>query len=336
MKSESKNNRLKVYIPVTLVIVIVLAGAFYWYRDYKRFISTDDAHIDADNVSIGSKILGRISAIDAAEGDRVKEGSLLAAIDSSDFLAQRNQTVAMRAQAQANLIQSETKYNSDQKSIKVTEINLERATEDLARAKSQADGGVITTEQFDHIKKAYETASAQLEAAKAQLLVSKSMISSASATVETAEAQIKVIDTQLKNTRLRAPADGIIAKRWLLPGDVVQPGQSVFTLTLSHNLWVVAYLEETKISDVHIGENVRFTIDAFRGVRFYGKVFLVGSTTASVFSLIPANNASGNFTKVTQRIPVRISIDSADNKQEISSFNILSGMSVIVKIIKNI
>lgn len=335
MKSESKNNRLKVYIPVTLVIVIVLAGAFYWYRDYKRFISTDDAHIDADNVSIGSKILGRISAIDAAEGDRVKEGSLLAAIDSSDFLAQRNQSVAMRAQSQANLIQSETKYNSDQKSIKVTEINLERATEDLARAKSQADGGVITTEQFDHIKKAYETASAQLEAAKAQLLVSKSMISSASATVETAEAQIKVIDTQLKNTRLHAPADGIIAKRWLLPGDVVQPGQSVFTLTLSHNLWVVAYLEETKISDVHIGENVRFTIDAFRGVRFYGKVFLVGSTTASVFSLIPANNASGNFTKVTQRIPVRISIDSADNKQEISSFNILSGMSVIVKIIKN-
>ena len=335
MKSESKNNRLKVYIPLALVIVMVLAGAFYWYRDYKRFITTDDAHIDADNISIGSKILGRISALYAAEGDRVKEGSLLAAIDSSDFLAQRNQSVAMRAQAQANLIQSETKYNSDQKSIKVTEINLERAAEDLARAKSQAEGGVITTEQFDHIKKAYETASAQLEAAKAQLLVSKSMISSASATVETADAQIKVLDTQLKNTRLFAPADGIIAKRWLLPGDVVQPGQSVFTLTISSNLWVVAYLEETKISDVHIGENVRFTIDAFQGARFYGKVFLVGSTTASVFSLIPANNASGNFTKVTQRIPVRISIDSADNGKEISSFNILSGMSVIVKIIKN-
>lgn len=335
MKSESKKNRLKVYIPLALVIVMVLAGAFYWYRDYKRFITTDDAHIDADNISVGSKILGRISAIYAAEGDRVKEGNLLAAIDSSDFLAQRNQSVAMRAQAQANLIQSETKYNSDQKSIKVTEINLERATEDLARAKSQAEGGVITTEQFDHIKKAYETASAQLEAAKAQLLVSKSMISSASASVETADAQIKVLDTQLKNTRLYAPAEGIIAKRWLLPGDVVQPGQSVFTLTISNNLWVVAYMEETKISDVHIGENVRFTIDAFQGVRFYGKVFLVGSTTASVFSLIPANNASGNFTKVTQRIPIRISIDSADNKKEISSFNILSGMSVIVKIIKN-
>jgi membrane fusion protein, multidrug efflux system len=193
---------------------------------------------------------------------------------------------------------------------------------------------VITVEQFDHIKKAYETAVAQLDAAKAQLTVSKSMISSASAAVETANAQIKVLDTQLKNTKLYAPSDGIVAKRWLLPGDIVQPSQSVLTLTISKNLWVVAFLEETKIAEIHPGQSVRFTIDAFPGIRFTGKVFLVGSSTASVFSLIPANNASGNFTKVTQRVPIRISIDSSDSKNEISSLNILSGMSAIVKIIK--
>jgi membrane fusion protein (multidrug efflux system) len=219
-------------------------------------------------------------------------------------------------------------------SLKVLEINVERATEDLTRAKNQSAGGVITTEQFDHIKKAYETAIAQLEAARAQLMVSKSMISSASAAVETTNSQIKVLETQLKNTRLFAPADGIISKRWLLPGDVVQPGQSVFTMTLSKNLWVVAFLEETKISSIRVGQNVRFSIDAFPGVKFSGKVFLVGTSTASVFSLIPANNASGNFTKVTQRIPVRISIDGASNNKEISSFNILSGMSAVVKIIR--
>jgi membrane fusion protein (multidrug efflux system) len=335
MKSESKNNRLRVYIPLTLVILIVLTGAWYWYRDYSHYITTDDAHVDADNVSIGSKIIGRISSIYANEGDLVKKGTLLADIDSSDLHAQRNQAVAMKAQALANLAQSEIKYSSDQKSIRVLEINLERATEDMTRAKSQVDGGVITPEQFDHIKKAYETAVAQLEAAKAQLLVSKSMISSASAAVETADAQVKVLDSQLKNTKLYSPEDGIITKRWLLPGDVVQPSQSVFTLTLSKNLWVVAFLEETKISEVHNGQSVRFTIDAFPRVKFNGKVFLVGSTTASVFSLIPANNASGNFTKVTQRIPIRISIESADNNKEISSFNIFSGMSALVKIIKN-
>jgi membrane fusion protein, multidrug efflux system len=335
MKAEAKKSKLKVYIPLAAVILSVIIGAGYWYLDYTKYITTDDAHIDADNVSIGSKILGRISAIYGDEGDIVNQGTLLAELDSSDLISQRNQSLSVRTQAIANLSQSVAKYNSDEKSIRVLEISLERATEDLNRAKSQSDGGVITVEQFDHIKKAYETASAQLEAAKAQLIVSKSMISSASASVETANAQVKVLDTQLKNMKLYAPTEGIIARRWLLPGDVVQPSQSVFTITLSKNLWVVAFLEETKISDVHTGQDVRLTIDAFPKVRFRGKVFLVGSNTASVFSLIPANNASGNFTKVTQRIPVRISIDSADNGKEISSFNILSGMSAVVKIVKN-
>jgi len=335
MKQVSKRINLKVYIPLAFIILAVMAGATRWYRDYSRYITTDDARVDADNVSIGSKILGRITDLYAKEGDAVKAGTLLAVLDSSDYVAQRNQSLALKSQALANLSQSEAKYSSDQKSIRVLEINLERANEDLARAKSQAEGGVITTEQFDHIKKASETADAQLEASRAQLMVSKSMISSALAAVETSTSQIKVLDNQLKNTRLYAPADGIIAKRWLLPGDVVQPGQSIFTLTMSKNLWVVAFLEETNIASIKPGQSVKFTIDAFPKVKFNGKIFLVGSSTASVFSLIPANNASGNFTKVTQRIPVKISIDSAENNADVSSFNILSGMSVVVKIIKD-
>ena len=334
MKAESQKSKLRVYIPLVIVILAVLTGVWYWYKDYTKFITTDDAHVDADNVSIGSKIIGRISSIHGNEGDFVKQGTLIAELDSTDMISQRNQSVALKAQASANLIQSEAKYSSDQQGLKVLEINRERAKEDLARAESQSEGGVITDEQFDHIKKAFETASAQLEAARAQLTVSRSMIFTASAAVESANAQVKVLDTQLKNTRLYAPADGILARKWLLPGDIVQPGQSVLTLTISKNLWVVAFLEETKIADVSPGQNVRFTIDAFRGIKFSGKVFLVGSTTASVFSLIPASNASGNFTKVTQRIPVRISIESADKSQDISSFNILSGMSAVVKIIR--
>ena len=334
MKEESTNKRLKVYIPLTIIIIIVLAGAWLWYRDYSMYITSDDAHVDADNVSVGSKIMGRIASIYANEGDQVKQGTLLADLDSTDLLAQRNQSIAMKAQSQANFVQSEVKYNSDQKSIKVLEINLEKANEDMTRAKTQSEGGVITTEQFDHIKKAYETASAQLEAATAQLQVSKLMISTASATVETANALIKVLDAQLMNTKLYAPANGVVAKRWLLPGDVVLPSQSVFTITLSKNLWIMTYLEETNISEIHTGQAVRFTIDAFPNIRFRGKVFLIGSSTASVFSLIPANNASGNFTKVTQRIPVRISIESTENNKEVSSLNILSGMSAVVKIIK--
>jgi membrane fusion protein (multidrug efflux system) len=314
------------------VIIAVLAGAWYWYRDYSRYITTDDAKIDADNITVSSKMLGRIITVYAQEGDAVTKGKLLAELDSSDLIAQRDQAVAMRTQALANLDQADAKYASDQQSLKVVEINLERSREDLERAKKQSEGGVITEEQYDHIKKAYEAASAQSEASKAMIAVSKLQIGSAFAAVKTADAQIKVFDTQLKNTRLWSPATGVIAKRWLLPGDIIQPGQSAFTLIDDSKKWVICYLEETKIHGVQDGQDVKFKIDAFPHVKFSGKVFLTGTSTASVFSLIPASNASGNFTKVTQRIPVRISIDSADNGKDISSFNILQGMSAVIKI----
>jgi membrane fusion protein, multidrug efflux system len=334
MKQESNNRKLKVYIPLALVILGVLIGAFYWYRDYSMYITSDDAHVDADNVSIGPKMLGRLANIYAKEGDKVMQGTLLADLDSTDLVAQKNQTMALRAQARANFNQAQVKYSSDQKSLRVLEIGVERATEDLERAKKQSEGGVITPEQFDHAKKAYETATAQLEAAKSQLLVSKSMISTANASVETSGAQINVLDAQLKNTKLYAPADGILAKRWLMPGDVVQPSQSVFTMTLNNNLWIITYLEETKIAEVHPGQKVKFTIDAYPELKFNGTVFMVGSSTSSVFSLIPANNASGNFTKVTQRIPVKISIDSTDDNKDLASLNLLSGMSAVVKLVR--
>jgi membrane fusion protein (multidrug efflux system) len=332
MKQDSKKSKARIYIPLGIVILAVLTGLWYWYRDYSKYITSDDAHIDADNITISSKILGRISAIYAQEGDIVKKGKLLTEIDSSDLIAQKNQALALRTQAIANKSQAEIKYSSDQKSLKVVEINLERASEDMERASKQAAGGVITEEQFDHIKKAYEAAAAQLDASKALLTVSRSQINSASAAVETTDAQINVLETQLKNTKLYSPSDGVISKRWLLPGDIIQPSQSVFTLTNNFDKWVVAYLEETNISGIYLGQKVRFTIDAFPHIKFYGKIFLVGSSTASVFSLIPANNASGNFTKVTQRIPVRISIDSIENGKDIGSYNILSGMSAVVKI----
>jgi membrane fusion protein (multidrug efflux system) len=95
MKEESKKNRLRVYIPLAVVIVLVLVGAWYWYRDYSMYITTDDAHVDAANVSVGSKILGRITSVYANEGDFVKQGTLLAVLDSSDLLAQRNQSVTV-------------------------------------------------------------------------------------------------------------------------------------------------------------------------------------------------------------------------------------------------
>ncbi|MCX6258482.1 MAG: HlyD family secretion protein [Bacteroidia bacterium] len=329
-----KQKNLKVYIPLTIVVLAVVISGIIWYREYSKYITTDDAHVDSDNVSVSSKILGRISKIYLQEGDSVKAGMLLAVLDSTDLLAQKQQALAAKAQTIASKEQSDAKYSYDETNMKVLEVGVNRAQEDFDRAKNQFQGEVISKEQFDHAKKALELAQAQLDAARAQLQVSRSQIASSVKAVETSDAQIEVIKTQLNNTRLYAPVSGVIARRWLLPGDIVQPGQSIYTINNDYKFWIIVFLEETKVGKLHLGQKARFSIDAFPGVTFTGKIFSIGSSTASQFSLIPANNASGNFTKVTQRVPLKISIDATENGVNISSFRFLSGMSSLIKIIK--
>lgn len=335
MKEQEKKSK-KVYIPLAIVLVAVIIGGWVWYSDYSKYITSDDARVDSDNVSVSSKILGRIIHLYANEGDSVKQGTLIAELDSSDLLAQKNQIESSEIQAQAGKQQADAKLIADEENLKVLEISVERTKEDFDRATQQFNGGVTTKEQLDHTKKAYETAKAQLEAAKVQLGVSRAQIITAKAMIENTKSQVNVVETQLKNTRLYAPIDGIVAKRWLLQGDIAQPGQSIMTITNNKQHWVITYIEETKLSQIHSGQDAIFTIDAFGSTQFKGKVYSIGSNTAAMFSLIPQNNASGNFTKTTQRVPFKVSIDGVDaaGKEKLSDFTILTGMSVVIKIIK--
>jgi membrane fusion protein (multidrug efflux system) len=330
---ETKIN-WKMYIPLTIVAIGLIIGGIIWYLDYSSYLKTDDAYITSDNVSVSAKILGRISKLYVEEGDSVSENQLLAELDSMDLLAQKQQILASKLQTEATKLQAEAKFVSDQKSIKVLEIANEKAMEDFQRAKMQYEGGVTTTEQFEHAKRAEETAKAQLEAAKAQLTVSKAQINTAEASIVGAIAQIGVIETQLNNTRLYAPVTGVVAKRWLLPGDIVQPGQSIYSVNDNRKFWVIAYLEETKMGNLHIGQKVKFTIDTYPGDEFSGEIFMLSPSTASQFSLIPPNNASGNFTKVTQRVPIKVSIDAVEGAKDLSAFQFRTGISAVIKIIK--
>jgi membrane fusion protein (multidrug efflux system) len=324
----------KVYLPLAVVTIAVVIGGIYWYIDYSKYVKTDDAFVASDNTAVSSKIMGRISHVYAEEGDSVRQGQLLAELDSMDLLAQKKQIVAGKLQTEANKLQAQAKYEYDAKNIQVLKIGFEKAREDFDRTKLQYKGDVVTKEQYDHSKKALETAQAQYDASRAQLEVSQSQIKTAEAAIVSADAQIGVVSTQLSNTKLYAPTDGIVAKRWLLPGDVAQPGQSIYTVNNNHKFWIMVYLEETKIEGLHLGQHALFSLDTYPEVTFEGKIFTIGSTTASQFSLIPPNNASGNFTKVTQRVPVKISIDATTKGEKISSFNLLTGMSAVVKIEK--
>ena len=335
--SNSKKRRIRAYIGLSVIILGVVITGWIWYRQYSSYYSTDDAFVDADKVAVSAKMMGRINHLYADEGDSVKQGQILVELDSTDLVAQKIQAMAACDQAVSALQQAEARLELDRKNTLVQEINVARAKEDYDRATAQIQGKVISQEQFDHAKKNWESLEAQLEASHAQVDVSKSQVGMAESSIKTANAQIGTIITLLGNTRIYAPATGRIARRWLLPGDVVQPGQSVMTITRDNHLWVTALFEETKVTGLRIGQEAQFTVDAWPGAKFAGKIFYIGSSTASQFSLIPPNNASGNFTKVTQRIPLKISIDNSNNYEQGKNdppIRLAAGMSVIVRIYK--
>lgn len=293
----------RMIIPLLLLLTAAVVGGYLWYMNMQDFVSTDDAYVDANSVSISSKILGRIVYLGTDEGDTVKAGEVLVRLDNSDLKAQE-------ASAKAG-------FELVQKSIPLAQVNVSCAQDDFNRGETQYKSGIITKEQYDHLQKT-------LEAAKAEYNIDVSKISSA-------KSQIGVIESQLNNTTIAAPMDGVVAKRWVLTGDVIQPGQPIFTIYDLKNIWITANLEETKLTHLRLGEPVEIDVDSYPNVKFSGKVFEIGNYTASEFSLIPPNNASGNFTKVTQRVPIKISIDdptTTSNQQPI----LRPGMSVEVSV----
>jgi membrane fusion protein, multidrug efflux system len=331
-KSKKPGNK-KVFIPLAIVIISVLGISSYYYWQYLKFESTDDAIIDCNTVALGPKIMSRIVKLYVDEGDSVKAGQLVTELDSADLKAQKYQAEANAFQMQTNVAQAESKLNAEKDNLKVLEINAEKAKIDFERASKQKEADVITQEQYENIRKAYQSANAQFVAAQTQLKVTRALIESAHAAVENSRAQVNVISAQIKNTRLYSPFDGIVAKRWLLPGDIAQAGQTVLTLNNDNPLWISVFIEETKLKNIYIGQNAEFNIDAVPEVIFFGKVFSIGNNTASRFALIPPSNASGNFTKITQRVQLKVSIDSV-SRGNVRNYKLLTGMSAVIKLVK--
>ena len=274
-------SRKRVIIPAIIAVFILTLAALIWYLDFSGTVSTDDAYVDGNRVTVSSKYLGRIVQLTVDEGSIVKKGDVLVRLDVSDLTAQERQAKASLEFA----VQS----------AELAKVNLEKAEEDFTRAQTQFNNAIISKEQFDHATKAFEAAKAQSAIAAAQ--------------IDTARAQLGVIDTQLANMVITAPMDGVVSKRWALPGDVVQMAQPILSIYDLEHLWVTADLEETKFSELKLGQKVHIYVDSYGGKKFDGKIIQLGSNTAGQFSLIPPNNASGNFTKVTQRIPIKISVE---------------------------
>ncbi|MEM0173751.1 MAG: biotin/lipoyl-binding protein, partial [Sulfolobaceae archaeon] len=182
----------RVIIPFLLLIIAVIAGTWYWYKNLRLYVFTDDAYVDADRISISSKVLGRITQLKVDEGTQVRAGDLLVVLDDTELKAQLEQ-------AKANLALA-------QDSLPLYRVNVEKAADDFNRAEFQFKNNTITKEQFDHASKA-------LEAAKAEYAIALSRI-------KVAKAQVDLIEAQLLNLTIYSPLNGVVAKRWVLPGEV--------------------------------------------------------------------------------------------------------------------
>jgi membrane fusion protein (multidrug efflux system) len=303
-KAQGKGGNGRILIGV-IVVILLLVGGWFWFVFVNGSITIDDAYIDRDKVSISPKVLGKIAKIFVIEGNRVTNGQVLVLLDKTTVEAQEFQAEAADSVAKGN--------------IESARINLERARDDYTRAETQFKNSVITVEQYAHAKKALESATAGYNVAVNQANMSL--------------AQLNLIKVNLNDMTLTSPFNGIVAKKWLMEGDVAQPGEAILTVNNMDDIWVTANIEEVNLASFRVGKEVSVNVDAYPGIRFQGKVREIGTDTGSQFSLIPANNASGNFTKVTQRIPVKISIAMPENVSE-NNYRLLPGMSVEVTIRK--
>jgi len=298
----SRGKPLRAILIAGILIVIALVVTWKWYQGTRRYVSTDDAAIDAHRLTVSSKTLGRIDSLGTDEGDTIATGQVLVQLNTSDLLAQRAQAHSGLTVAQANM--------------HLARVTLERAQSDWERARLLFNSQTMTPEQFDHAKSEYDAAQARLAVAQAQ--------------IRSTETQIAVIDTSLSNAIIRSPLHGVVSKRWAMVGDVVQPSQAIFSVYDLDSVWVTANLEETKLGRIQQDDSVFIHVDSYPDRKFVGRVVEIGANTAAQFSLIPPNNASGNFTKVTQRVSVKISIMPLDDSPRVTP--LLPGMSVEVKV----
>jgi membrane fusion protein (multidrug efflux system) len=286
---------------VGLGVFLLALGGVIWISHSRRFVWTNDAFLDGYQISISSDVEARLIELYVDEGDFVHEGQLLCQLDESIFNSRR-------ADAATNVTLLE-------ETVKLQKIEMEKLRDIYIVAKQEYENQIISYIDFDKIEKDYHFSIANFKVSEANWV--------------NGIAKLGVIDELLRHTKVFAPRDGSISKRWVVAGDVVQIGQPLFGLTDVKNIWVTANLEENKVEHLKPGDRVDVHIDAYPDRNFTGSVYVVRAAAASQFSLIPPDNATGNFTKVVQRVPVKILLDIPKTKHPLYLY---PGMSAEISV----
>lgn len=346
MEETNKNKSSRKLITRIIFLSILVAGAVYGYMKYresKGFETTDDAQLDTDISPVTSRVSGYIAKVYFTDNQSVKMGDTLVVLDDRDLAIKVMQAEAALENAQAGLGTTRASAYSVEEGAntsgyKIDELNvrLDNARSEYERYKKMLAEGSVTQQQYDKVKTEMESWEKQVATAKQAQKESSSKTGAANKQIAVANSIIKQRQTDLNYARLQlsyativAPFDGIVSKKNALPGQLIQAGQPLCSIVNEKSIWVVANFKETQVSKIKTGMKVQVKVDAFPDKKITGKVVSFSSATGSRFSLIPADNASGNYVKVVQRIPVKIELDKENNELA----DLKPGMSVYVKVV---
>jgi membrane fusion protein (multidrug efflux system) len=334
----------RILVIAAAAAALAAAGVFgaHWWVTGRYIISTDDAYVGAHNTTLASKVSGYVDSIPVADNARVRAGDVIATIDAGDYrlAADSAREKAATEQAtvdrigrqivaqQANIDQAKAQLISAQAAAKNTQLEFARQR-DLAAQKYASQQAFDQAEaNRDQAAAAVQSAQAATEAATANLDVLKAQQQEAARTLDELKTALAQAERNLSFTVIRAPVDGVFSNRAVQTGDYVQTGQRIASLVPLSDIYVDANFKETQLAEIRPGQPVSISVDALPGDAIEGRVESLSPASGAVFSLLPPDNATGNFTKIVQRLPVRIAVPAQVAAQRL----LRPGMSVVVSV----
>ena len=315
-ESAGNNRKRKRLIGAVLAVFIVAGIAYgvHWALVGRYSVSTDNAYVGGNVVQITSQVAGTVVAIGADDTQFVQAGHTLVQLDKADAEVALLQAESQLAKAVRDVRNLFAGSAQQQANVEMRQSDFAKATEDLARRRRLASSGAISSEEAQHAEDAVRSARAALAAAQQQLAATQALVDRTTVAkhpdVQRASAALKEAFINYARTSLPAPVAGFVAKRNVQLGQRVAPGTPLMAVIPLEQVWVDANFKEAQLADVRIGQPAKLTADLYGGkVEYDGRVIGIGAGTGSAFSLLPAQNATGNWIKIVQRVPVRIALD---------------------------
>ncbi|WEF33082.1 HlyD family secretion protein [Pseudoduganella chitinolytica] len=342
--AKKQPNRKVVVVAGLIAIAALAAGGRMWYRS-THFVETENAYVAGHVHPVSARIAGIVTKVLIDDNQIVKEGDVIAELDPFDQRVKVEQIQAQIASAQTQVMQAEAQIaqvnaqaSAAQAQVKQAEALLVRANQDAQRYSQlfTSQMKAVSKAELDAATATRASAVADVAARKDSAVAAKAQIAAATSARDVLKAQIDVLKVQLKDAeqqlaynKVLAPVSGRVGKRSVEVGQRVQPGQQL-TALVQDNVWVTANFKETQLAEMHVGQPVHISVDALPGKELVGRVDSFAPASGNQFALLPADNATGNFTKIVQRVPVKITLQPADLKA--LSGRLVPGMSVIAEV----